>query len=96
MHLISVSKYCQSQNIRDLKPAVNIQDACFKSLAIRVQLDAFWAQSKETVKGYVCKTRFMAQYGAALGFLLNALLGPFCLSNHNGMMHAIILEMRTM
>ena len=93
MHIISVSKLLHGH---DLEPAVSIPDACFESLAIQAQLDAFWARSKETVKGYVCKTRFMAQYGAALGFLLNSLLGPFCLSNHNGMMYAIILEMRTM
>ena len=89
---------CQSQNIRgvDLEPTVNIADACFESLAIRAQLDAFWARTKNTVKGHVAEARFMARYGKALGFTPMPPLGPFRLGTHNGMMQAIMLEMRAM
>eukprot|EP00804_Cyclotella_cryptica_P009188 CCRYP_003242-RA/>CCRYP_003242-RA protein AED:0.68 eAED:0.66 QI:0/-1/0/1/-1/1/1/0/349 len=89
---------CQSQNIRgrDLEPNSNISDACFESLAIRAQLDAFWARSKTTVKGHVAEARFMARYGSALGFTPMPPLGPFRLGMHNGMMQAILLEMRAM
>ena len=89
---------CQSQNIRgrDLEPEENIADACFESLAIRAQLDAFWARTKNTVKGHVAEARFMAQYGTALGFTPMPPLGPFQFGSQNGMMQAIMLEMRAM
>lgn len=87
---------CQSQNIRDqdLEPTYNITDACFESLAIRVQLDVFWARLKNTVSGHLTKARFMARYGAALGFTPMPPSGPFQLGSHYGMMQAIMLEMR--
>ncbi|KAL3801862.1 hypothetical protein ACHAWO_003868 [Cyclotella atomus] len=46
---------CQSQNIRgkDLSSDTNVADACFESLCIRAQLDAFWARTKDTVKNHV-------------------------------------------
>eukprot|EP00956_Cyclotella_meneghiniana_P024276 scaffold48552_cov53-Cyclotella_meneghiniana.AAC.1 len=89
---------CQSQNIRgrDLKTSTNIADACFESLCIRAQLDSFWARSKTTVKSHVSEARFMSRYGAALGFTPMPPLGPFRLGDHNGMLQAILLEMRTM
>ena len=89
---------CQSQNIRgrDLKTATNIADACFESLCIRAQLDSFWARSKSTVKSHVSQARFMQRYGAALGFTPMPPLGPFKLGQHNGMLQAILIEMRVM
>jgi hypothetical protein len=89
---------CQSQNIRgrDLDVGKSIADACFESLCIRAQLDAFWARSRETVSGHLREVRFMARYGSALGFTPMPPLGPFRLGQHNGMMQAILLEMRTL
>jgi len=89
---------CQSQNIRsrDLKPETNIADACFESLCIRAQLDSFWARGKGTVKGHVSQARFMKRYGKALGCVPMPPLGPFRLGQHNGMLQAILLEMRAM
>ena len=89
---------CQSQNIRgrDLSPNSNIADACFESLCIRAQLDAFWARSKETVKNHLSGAKIMAKYGRTLGFTPMPPLGPFRLGQHNGMMQAIMLEMRSM
>ena len=89
---------CQSQNIRgqDLQPRHVMVDACFESLCIRAQLDAFWARSKDTVKGHVREARFMARYGDALGFTPMPPLGPFRLGQHNGMTQCLLLEMRTM
>ena len=89
---------CQSQNIRgrDLKTSTNIADACFESLCIRAQLDSFWARSKTTVASHISEARFMCRYGTALGFTPMPPLGPFKLGQHNGMLQAILLEMRTM
>ena len=89
---------CQSQNIRgkDLDTARSIPDASFESLVIRAQLDAFWARSESTVKGHVREARFMVWYGETLGFTPMPPLGPFRLGTHNGMMQAIMLEMRSM
>ena len=89
---------CQSQNIRsrDLKTETNIADACFESLCVRAQLDSFWARSKGTVKSHVSQARFMTRYGAALGITPMPPLGPFRLGQHNGMLQAILLEMRAM
>ena len=89
---------CQSQNIRgrDLKTDTNIADACFESLCIRAQLDSFWARSKGTVQSHVAEARFMARYGTALGFSPMPPLGPYKLKQHNGMLQAILLEMRSM
>jgi hypothetical protein len=89
---------CQSQNIRgkDLDTERNIADACFESLCIRAQLDSFWARTKKTVSRHVQEARFMIRYGDALGFTPMPPLGPFRIGQHNGLMQAIILEMRTM
>ena len=89
---------CQSQNIRgrDLDTRNNISDACFESLCIRAQLDAFWARSKNTVKGHLREARFMVRYGEILGFTPMPPLGPFRLGQHNGMMQAVLLEMRAL
>jgi hypothetical protein len=74
----------------------NIADACFESLCIRAQLDAFWARTKDTVKSHLSEARFMVRYGAALNFLPMPPLGPFRLGQDNGMMQALLLEMRAM
>lgn len=89
---------CQSQNIRgrDLHTSKNIADACFESLCIRAQLDSFWARSKNTVKGHVKQVKFMIKYGKALNFIPMPPLGPFRTGQHNGMLQAILLEMRSM
>ena len=89
---------CQSQNIRgtDLDTSRNIADACFESLCIRAHLDAFWARSKGTVKSHIANANFMVRYGRSLGFTPMPPLGPFPLGQHNGMMQAILLEMRAM
>ena len=89
---------CQSQNIRgkDLEVNKNIADACFESLCIRAQLDSFWAPSEDTVKSHVREARFMVRYGTSLGLVPMPPLGPFRLGQHNGMLQAILLEMRAM
>lgn len=40
------------------------------------------------------EVRFMSRHGNALGFKAMPLLGPFVLGQHNGMMQAILMEMR--
>lgn len=86
---------CHSQNIRgrDLDPS-RMADECFNALCTAAQLDAFWSRSRDTVKGHLREARFMARYGKALGFTPMPALGPFRLGQHNGMLQAILLEMR--
>jgi hypothetical protein len=90
----------QSQNIwgKDLLPDTNVADACFESLCIRAQLDAFWARSRIRLRitCQVPRSWQMAKYGRTLGFTPMPPLGPFCLGQHNGMMQAIMPEMRSM
>jgi len=88
---------CQSQNIRGKDLQLEFMaDACFESLCIRAQLDAFWARAPNTVDSHVREVRFMARYGNALGISTMPPLGPFRLGQHNGMLQAILLEMRLM
>ena len=89
---------CQSQNIRgkDLDTSSNISDLSFESLCIRATLDAFWARSKNTVSSHLSEIKFMIRYGKALDFVPAPPLGPFRLGQHNGMLQAILLELRAL
>ena len=86
---------CQSQNIRgrDLQPNI-MADACFEALCIRATLDAFWSRSENTIKGHPQEINFMIRYGSALGFMPMPPLGPFRLGDYNGLLQALLLEMR--
>ena len=88
---------CQSQNIRgcDLNPGY-IDDEAFECLVIRATLDAFWSRASKPVAGHVREVRFMARYGAALGFPPFPPLGPCPLYCHLGMMQAILVVTHSM
>ena len=87
---------CHSQNIRgiNLDPR-QAGDQAFEALVIQATLDAFWSHASGTVNSHVTNVRFMSRYGDALGFAPMPALGPFSLYQHNGMLEAILLLMRS-
>ena len=88
---------CQSQNIRgrDLDPGY-ARDQAFEALVIRAILDAFWAHATSTVEAHVAQVRFMARYGHSLDITPMPALGPFPLYQHNGMLEAVLLLLRSL
>jgi len=88
---------CQSQNIRgcNLQSGL-IDDEAFECIAIRATLDAFWSRASKTVASHVSEVRFMARYGAALGFSPMPPLGPWPLYQHLGLKEAMMVLMRSM
>lgn len=88
---------CHSQNIRgrDLDPGY-ARDQAFEALAIRATLDSFWAHATTTVQAHVAQVRFMSRYGETLDISPMPALGPFPLYQHNGMLEAVLLLLRSL
>ena len=73
-----------------------INDEAFKCIAIWATLNAFWSRATKTVASYIREVRFMACYGAALGFNLMPSLGPWPLYQHLGTKEAILVLIHSM
>ena len=96
MSSFSVSKLPESEHTQVKLKSGMINDEAFKCIAIWATLNAFWSRATKTVASYIREVRFMACYGAALGFNLMPSLGPWPLYQHLGTKEAMLVLIHSM
>ena len=73
-----------------------MEDDVFESVCIRATLDAFWNHSTKTVGSHVREVIFSTKYAAMLDIPSHfPALGPVRRGDHQGMLQAIMLVMRS-